>query len=258
LLSTLGFAVSLALRMLRVDPNQAMYPLLGIALFVTLQRVLGGEGILVFMVGVRGNNAQPDIMLATLLSWLVVLRSFALLTNYSLLFCAVPTIAMLGLTGSSNPTPEIVLYFFFFLLATIFMVGYEHHLRLREEIARADRPSLRSHASTALALFVAVAALGGALTLVGRPVLSRISPYTAPLIRKVQSLPTFNNELQVSKGYLPIGSGPINLTDTPILEVRGAGDTSLWRTRIYDDYTGRGWKLLQQEDMDDPVRVKDD
>ena len=103
LLSSLGFAVSLALRMVRVDPNQAMYPLLGIALFVTLQRVLGGEGILDFMVGVRGSNAQPDIVLATLLSWLVVLRSFALLTNYSLLFCAVPTIAMLGLTGSSNP-----------------------------------------------------------------------------------------------------------------------------------------------------------
>src|SRR5436305_14216591 len=52
LLASLGFAVSLALRMLRVDPNQAMYPLLGIALFITLQRVLGGEGILDFMVGV--------------------------------------------------------------------------------------------------------------------------------------------------------------------------------------------------------------
>ena len=28
-------------------------------------------------------------------------------------------VAMLGLTGSSNPTPEIVLYFFFFLLGFI-------------------------------------------------------------------------------------------------------------------------------------------
>ena len=36
---------------------------------------------------------QPDVVLATLLSGLVVLRSFALLTNYSILFCAVPTIA---------------------------------------------------------------------------------------------------------------------------------------------------------------------
>ena len=42
LLTSLGFAVSLALRMLRVDPNQAIYPLLGITLFITLQRVLGG------------------------------------------------------------------------------------------------------------------------------------------------------------------------------------------------------------------------
>src|SRR5438270_5973404 len=43
LLASLGFAVSLTLRMLRVDPNQAMYPLLGITLFITLQRLLGGE-----------------------------------------------------------------------------------------------------------------------------------------------------------------------------------------------------------------------
>src|SRR6266852_1090958 len=69
LLSSLGFAVSLALRMLRVDPNQALYPLLGITLFITLQRLLGGEGLLDFMVGIRGSSVQPDVVLATLLSW---------------------------------------------------------------------------------------------------------------------------------------------------------------------------------------------
>src|SRR5437870_9143697 len=126
LLTVLGFGVSLALRLLRVDPNQAMYPLVGFVLFVTLQRLLSGEGLIDLMIGTRAANAQPDVVLATLLSGLVMVRSFALLTNYSLLFCAVPTIAMLGLTGSSNPDTEIVIYFFLFLLATLFMVGYEH------------------------------------------------------------------------------------------------------------------------------------
>jgi transglutaminase-like putative cysteine protease len=255
LLCSLGFAVSLALRMLRVDPNQAMYPLLGITLFITLQRLLGGEGLLDFMVGIRGSSVQPDVVLATLLSWLVVLRSFSLLTNYSLLFCAVPTIAMLGLTGSSNLDPEIVVYFFLFLLATIFMVGYEHHLRLREESARADRPSLRSHASTALALFVAVAAVGGALTLASRPILSRISPLTAPILRKAQSLPTFSTSFQSGMDYLPVGAGPISLSDTPVLDVRGAGDVSLWRTRILGHYTKRGWQRTDQpEDPEFPAQ----
>ena len=46
LLTVIGFGVSLAMRMLRVDPNQAMYPLLGFVLFVTLQRLLSGEGLL--------------------------------------------------------------------------------------------------------------------------------------------------------------------------------------------------------------------
>src|SRR6266511_903908 len=99
LLTVLGFGVSLAMRLLRVDPNQAMYPLIGFVLFVTLQRLLSGEVLI-------------DMM-----------------------------IAMLGLTGSSNTDTEIVIYFFLFLLATIFMVGYEHHLRLQEESARAPSPS---------------------------------------------------------------------------------------------------------------------
>jgi transglutaminase-like putative cysteine protease len=180
----------------------------------------------------------------------VVLRSFSLLTNYSLLFCAVPTIAMLGLTGSSNLDPEIVVYFFFFLLATIFMVGYEHHLRLREESARVDRPSLRSQASTALALFVAVAALGGALTLASRPILSRIAPLTAPIVRRAQNLPSFSTALR-SGDDLPVGAGPISLAETPVLEVQGAGDTSLWRTHIFGHFTGRTWERLQP--LEDPV-----
>jgi hypothetical protein len=248
LLTMIGFGVSLAMRMLRVDPNQAMYPLLGFVLFVTLQRLLSGEGLIDVMMGGRGGNTQPDVVLATLLSGLVVLRSFALLTNYSLLFCAVPTIAMLGLTGSSNPDTEIILYFFLFLLATIFMVAYEHHLRLREEIARAEPPSLRTHAATALALFVAVAAVGGALTLAGRPILSRLSPFTTPILRKAQNLPTFNTALQSSSTYLPVGTGPISLSEMPMFEVHGARGTTLWRTRVYERWTGRSWTTRQPEE----------
>jgi transglutaminase-like putative cysteine protease len=253
LLTVIGFGASLAMRMLRVDPNQAMYPLLGFVLFVTLQRLLSGEGLIDVMLGGRGGSAQPDVVLATLLSGLVVLRSFALLTNYSLLFCAVPTIAMLGLTGSSNPDTEIILYFFLFLLATIFMVAYEHHLRLREEIARAEPPSLRSHASTAVALFVAVAAVGGALTLAGRPILSRLSPYTTPILRKAQNFPTFNTALQSSSTYLPVGSGPISLSEAQMFEVHGARGTTLWRTRTFDHWTGRGWTTTQPEEPRIPV-----
>src|SRR5689334_15034568 len=57
MLTAVGFAVSLALRMMRVDPNQAMYPLLGIALFVTLQRLLSGEGMADFIFGSGARGA---------------------------------------------------------------------------------------------------------------------------------------------------------------------------------------------------------
>ena len=76
------------------------------------------------------------------------------------------------------------------------------------------------------------------------------------MLRKAQSFPTFNSALQNSNGYLPVGSGPISLSENPVLEVRGARDTSLWRTRIYDSYTGRGWRMSQPEDPDYPEQTK--
>src|SRR5438034_359267 len=136
LLTVLGFGVSLAMRLLRVDPNQAMYPLIGFVLFVTLQRLLSGEGLIDMMIGTQAT----------------------------------------------------------------------------------------------------------------RPVLSQLSPFTAPILRKAQNFPSFNTAIQSSSSYLPVGSGPISLSETPVLEVRGARRTSLWRTRTFDHYTGRGWTASQPED----------
>src|SRR5438132_1559096 len=132
-LTLLGFAVSLALRLARVDPNLALYPAFGLGFFLAAQHFITAGG-LTQLLGGPPQQWQPDVALATFLCWLVVLRSFTLLTNYALLFCPVPTIALLGLTGSSNLNAEILVYFLIFLFATIFLVGYEPSLRLQQSL----------------------------------------------------------------------------------------------------------------------------
>lgn len=246
-LTILGFAVSLALRLARVDPNHALYPALGIGLFVVSQRYVSSGSFMEAIGGPSQGTWQPDIALATFLAWLVVLLSFTLLTNSLVLFTPVPAIALLGLTGSSNVNTEIAVYFFVFLFATLFLTGYEHYLRLQEAARREPEPILRAHATTAALLFVLVMATGGALTLVGRPVLARLSPFTGAMVRKAQqSIPGFSPNVQNSSNFVPVGAGPIDLSETPVMDVYAPGP-GLWRTRVYSYYNGRGWAAQPNE-----------
>src|SRR5688572_30578079 len=85
-LTVLGFVISLVLRLLRVDPNLALYPAFGLGFFLAAQHFITARNVgEVF--GGPSQPWQPDVALATFLCWLIVLRSFTLLTNYALLFC---------------------------------------------------------------------------------------------------------------------------------------------------------------------------
>jgi hypothetical protein len=249
-LTALGFVVSLALRVARVDPNYALYPAMGIGLFLISQRTMQVGSLAVALGGSTQGSWQPDLALATFLSWVVVLLSFTLLTNNLVLFCPVPAVALLGLTGSSNLNGEIAAYFFVFLFASLFLVGYEHHLRLQEMARREPEPQLRTHATTAVILFALVMITGGALTLVGRPILAKMSPFTGAAVRKAQqSLPSLSAALQGSSNFVPIGGGPVDLSETPIMDVYApdAGIQPLWRSRVFSYYNGRAWVLQPNE-----------
>src|SRR5262249_48649294 len=74
-LTVLGFGISLALRLSRVDPNLALYPAFGLGFFLAAQHFITG-GNLAEVLGGPGQRWQPDVALATFLVWLVVLRSF--------------------------------------------------------------------------------------------------------------------------------------------------------------------------------------
>src|SRR5262249_17491116 len=108
-------------------------------------------------------------------------------------------------------------------------------------------PILRTHATTAALLFVLIMATGGALTLVGRPLLAHISPFTGAMVRKAQqSIPGFSPAVQNSSNFLPVGAGPIALSERPVMDVYAA-EPGLWRTRVFAYYNGRGWAAQPNE-----------
>jgi Transglutaminase-like superfamily/Domain of unknown function (DUF4129) len=82
---------------------------------------------------------------------------------------------------------------------------------------------------------------------VGRPLLARISPFTGAMVRKAQqSIPGFSPGVQNGSNFVPVGAGPIDLSETPVMDVY-ASEPGLWRTRVYSYYNGHGWAAQPNE-----------
>jgi transglutaminase-like putative cysteine protease len=211
-----------------------------VAVIALVYEAFGGRGSLT----APAAGLPPDMGLASLISWLVVIRSFTLVTNGSLLFSCVPALATLGLTASSNPNSEIPILFCIFVFGTIFMALYEQHVA-RATIAPGPAASLTWHLSTALVIFLLALGAGTLIGLAGARAFSPLSPYALPTLGKLQAnVPTFMTGPQNNGGPIRVGSGPIQLSSDPVFDIY-TPEPGLWRIGAMEDYDGRGWYPIQ-------------
>jgi transglutaminase-like putative cysteine protease len=168
---------------------------------------------------------------------LAVLRSFVLLSNASLLFGIVPTITMLALVGSANLNAEVPLFFGVLILGSLFLCGYEGHLRRASASGRPAGPAL-PYLLAAWLLTLTAGAIGLVFPLLIQPVLRPLSPFGLPAINQWRQLQNFT---RMNASEVPVGQGPIQLSRAPLFEVR-AEEPGLLRTQVFTDYTGRGWR----------------
>ncbi|HEU4753669.1 MAG TPA: hypothetical protein VFU47_11225, partial [Armatimonadota bacterium] len=135
-LTVLGHAVSLQLRRMRVNAEAVFYPVMLLGSAFALQQALVGSPL----VGMEAplGNLPMDMSTAVVIAILAVVRTFTLVTDSTLLFSPVPAITMLALVASSNPNAEVPVFFGLFLLGSLFITGYEAHLR---RSARSGRPA---------------------------------------------------------------------------------------------------------------------
>src|SRR5262249_6336096 len=132
------------------------------------------------------SELQPDVGLGVMITWLVVIHSFGMVTNGALLFNSVPALATMGLIGSTNLNAEVPILFGLFLFATIFMVAYDQHLQ-RVALARLSPWPLFWHVGTATVLFVMALGAGTLFGMTGAQALGRLSPYTAAGLSQMQA-----------------------------------------------------------------------
>jgi hypothetical protein len=242
LLCTLGVAVSLLLRVAGVSPQMVswMAVLAGVAVFLsraTLAEMLFGA------LTVHGLDPASSVSVGMVLEWVTVLFSFTMLTNQSVLFAVVPCMALLGLMSSENLNPEMVTYFLTFVLATVFLMGYDGYLDRRvapnEEVQ--VRPAVQSLLAVSVAI-VAGASLIGAIVSAPLKAASR-SIFEAAATKLSESgaslvPPTLSSTAEV----MSLGGLPPRLSQRVVMHVR-APRPLYWRTTTFDLYAGDEWRV---------------
>lgn len=204
-----------------------------------------------------------DVMMAGVLCWMLSLGSFLTWRDGTLVFQAVPCIALFGLVGCYDTYKNVAYTFFGFLLclATLFARSQAREM-LRQAVASgyfgADAPKeerselfdkikagpWRWMAGPEWALASALAVV--LFSFAGAPVLQETVKPISGLVRATparlrQPPPLPGPTLGVdASGQVQIGRGPNRLRDTPLFDVR-MDRLRYLRAAFFDVYNGRGW-----------------
>ncbi|MGC8668696.1 MAG: transglutaminase TgpA family protein [Chthonomonadales bacterium] len=241
-LSGAGFAVSFLLRMWNLAPEAIELPGAALAAVVALAGFLSDQSLQAVPGGI-GDRAHG---LVVLLVWLSVARSFTLVTDASVLFCCVPTIALTGLAGTMTTEPALTGYFALFVAASVFMLVHENVLRAGR---RAPGEGTKPRVSLGLQLEMALMCILGAVLLANliAPIMSAAGSHLifTPTVTSGTSQADLQsaaaNTTFSERAEVPIGVGPVSLSHEEVLRIR-AEHGSYWRGATFDQYTGHGWR----------------
>ncbi len=172
------------------------------------------------------------------LSWLVVFTSFMLASDEHVLFIAVPVVALLGVTAPALSSYHAFWLSTVFLGNTAFLLAYENYRRTYHTM-KPDARFLRTHVAVALVCGVLAALTGIIVGMPLRDTTLRLSG--TPLPASVSSaMDNGQSGGSFNRPAITVGSGPVSLSDQPVLEVQ-ASEPLYWRGTVYVRYTGRGW-----------------
>lgn len=217
------------------------------------------------------NALLPDdgfsrpLLIANALCWMMLLGSFSLWSDSTLLFQAVPSIALFGLVGCWDTYSNSTILFFVFLLCVATLFARAHR---RVMLARAaasgfagldmQRHELAGNLGKANQRLkegpwrwmagpewgLASAAVIIVLSLLGAPVIQSsvkdISGFVRIQVPQSRALPGNPLGLASESDSVRVGQGPTSLSQTPVLTAELSVPMYL-RTQTYNVYNGRGW-----------------
>jgi transglutaminase-like putative cysteine protease len=252
-LAAVGFVVSYVTRRQNIAPRNVELPALIVCACVFVMAV-ASDPIMPML-------APPDVLsdksksLAVLLTWLTVFRSFTLINDGSLLFCCVPTLAMIGLVSTMSTEAALTTDFIVLVAASAFLMVHENFLRTRPLDPVLRRPRVRRLMLGSQLQLAALCVLGAsvAASFVAVPMQSigRILQISGGLPLATQA-PVTNQLFRArfeEKPEITVGGGPVRLTTQEVLRVKSSVG-ALWRGATFDLYTGRGWQnTMSASDM---------
>lgn len=255
LLTVLGFVFSYAYRWMRLDSRYLHFFALLLAAGVGYEYLIGSFNVMALVPA--GVELPPDLMMAVFLEWLLVIRSWMLISDGEVAFSAIFSVSIIGLVSVYEIDTTVVIDFLVYTIASVFLLIHQNYLvqrswsGLRERRRRTARvikaQMVIAAASGFLVLVVAaaivtpIAALGSHLSLGGalHGLLFDYKGSTSQFnTNGFQNLVSFSDDPDFS-----IGTGPAGDDDsTVLLHVQSNdGQPRYWRGRAYDRYIGNAW-----------------
>lgn len=236
-LITIGFCTSWCVRA-RLISSSTLAGVTLIILLATLAAIIVEPEFRYQLVPAEVLEA-PDLLAAIVLASLMVVYSFRLATDRSVLFMCVPSLSLIGLLATADPTTEMLTYFGIYAASTSFALVRENALSGK---GRKRRNSIKLDASLAAGLTLAALAIGSLVGTLVYPLIAGV------FMARISELETTQMIDMATEEFVPIATGPISLSDQELMTVK-CDRPLLWRERTYNKYTGQGWgsSLLPQE-----------
>lgn len=219
----------------RVEPTRksasmsAIRYIIGFGLTVFLAAHIAAKQILFL-----GTTESGSLTLAVMISFVMILISFYVISDELLLFSCIPPLSLIGLTGTMGQDESIILYFSAYLiLASLLMI--QQNLTGSGIGKVRQRHPLGLYAGIAAAITI-IAILIGFISskVIYEPVDKRI------LSRMIVQMPFQNPTVQDMNDSIPVGPSP-NTSNEELMTLK-TSDQVLLRGQTFNYYTGAVWR----------------
>jgi len=243
LITAVGFVVSFLVRRQSVNAYSVELPAAAVCVLLAIAATTDRGIPFLAPAGLEGDRAKG---LAVMLIWITVFRSFTLITDGSVLFSCVLSIAIMGLVGTMTSDPALTRYFALFIVCAAFMMVHECFLSARRRQSGTKRPRQSKlflgqiQAAILCAAGACLLAIPAAVPLQAVGSLLAFSPGSSSTSSKSSTTQNPSRINIVEQPAVSVGTGPVSLSDEPVMRIK-ASQGSYWRGASFNVYNGRGW-----------------
>lgn len=225
-----GFAASLAVRlgMLRRAVADAC-----LLLLLTVGTILlFADSTFRYIVLPIQTLTSADLVLAATLVWLMVVYGFNLRSDRAVLFICVPPLSLIGLMSTFDPSGQPLAYFVMYLCFACFVLVQQNAL---SQAAPDEQSRVKGNLKLAVGITLQALVVGAVLGWALQTTLERAAGPSL-IARNVRT----SQEPFADSDFMEVATGPSILGEREVMMVM-CREGLLWRSQVYDRYTGRGW-----------------